>query len=284
MKKTLLAALALILSFIPVFSASASGIIPQKDKIYSDLAAMASAGLIKSVTAEYISSNAITETEAASYIYEADSNIGKASAQDAARFSAAVAEYKKRFAALQPGAAESLVVPASSKLDSLVSGVADIEKSLPDYVMGDTSRVKITGILNFKSQNLTSQGVTKFNYGSFGGSLMQVAMNYEKGDMKIGCTVDLEDKKNDPAAGTSNIGFNPTTGFIDSYDMYLKMFGWNLTGGMLWEDITQLTASQGPSDRPWLFDRDKYAGEEDTRTHWETMFRNYFQSLDYRWP
>jgi hypothetical protein len=295
LKKTIIVLAFFTLIFSPLILAADYGnIIPQNDKVYKDLAALAASGLIRSVEPGYFEVNAITYKETASYIYEADGNISgaKLSEEQIKYYRQMLDTYKKRFstsyAAVSSGSYKPEVMAVthtanSSKLDALSADIDGIEKIFPDYCMSDTSRLKITGILSAKWQDLFAAGITNFHNGAMSGSMMQVSMEDVVGDMKIGAAIDLEMKQNDPAAGTSNPSFYSTSGLLDSYDLYVKMFGWNITGGMFWEDITCLTASQGPSDRPSLFDRDQYAAESTSKDYYEMIFRNYFQSLDYRW-
>jgi hypothetical protein len=274
-----------------ILASGAGNIIPQSDGIYKALAKMASLNIIKSEKPAYFEVNAMTNREAASYIYEAGGNTfeAKLSADQSKQFSAWMKEYTKRFAtelaAIAAGTEKDAALPApgESSIEKAAAEVENLKKDLPAYVMGDGSPLKVTGIINFKYQNLFAEGITNFHNDALSGSLLQFTMERDFGDAKIGAAFDLEMKKNDPAAGTSNTSFYGTAGLLDSYDLYATLYGFNITGGMFWEDLTPFTASQGPSDRPSLFDRDKYAAESTSRDYYETMFRNYFQSLDYRW-
>ena len=291
MKKTIILAILALVSASFILPADIGSLIEQKDPVYKALSKMAFWGLIGSEKPDYFEVNAITNKEAASYIMEASGNTSQAKLADeqSKQVAAWMKEYTKRFAAelgaAAPGPAKAPTLPVQTgtAIDKAAADVENIKIDLPSYVMGDGSPLKVTGIINFKYQNLFATGITNFHNDGLGGSMMQVIMERDFGAAKIGAGLDLEMKKNDPTVGTSNTSFYGTAGLLDSYDIYASLYGFDLTGGMFWEDLTAFTASQGPSDRPSLFDRDKYASESTSKDYYETLFRNYFQTLDYRW-
>ncbi|MCE5301384.1 MAG: hypothetical protein LLG37_11015, partial [Spirochaetia bacterium] len=273
---------------IPAMAAEAENlIIPQKNPIYSDLAAYAEAGYITTTAADYFRANAITKYEAAIYIKEALSKPELAGDKQAAKKMAAYAkEYSAQLKALET--AELYAKPGSTPVpdgfEKAAARIDEIAEEMAKNSFTDSSVFKIEGNLMAKWQDYDMFGVTNQHYGAFSGTRMELDVNGSPiSGLNYSLIMSFEVPTTDPAYGTQNNSFFGAANLMDTYLLGLSMFGWSVNAGIFWEDITTFIASQGASLRPSIFERDKYAGDVRTRDYFETVFRNYFQTLDDRW-
>jgi hypothetical protein len=297
MKKAAILALFLIIITSTAFGADNELIIPQKDKIYKDLSAMAAAGMIKSVKSEYFLQNAITKYEAASYINEAATSVSATAVDNVKNFGETLKKYEKQYASEmeQNSKNSAQAVPAAEPFNPLqvITGGQDwLEKEYSQTTFTDSSPFKITGQINGKYQQIESFGIAQLNEGAMSGTELSLYTEADLTDkIKLNVNYNLEMPSDDPGFGVLDSNGSPIHMFygvnnpltMDIYTATLGIYGWIINAGFFWEDITTLIAAQGQTQRIGIFDRDKYAGEETTSAHWETIFRNYFQNRDYRW-
>lgn len=291
MKKAILQVFIYTLFSTLIFAASDSLIIPQKDKIYSDLSYLVSAGLIKSAGPEYFNTNAITKPEAASYIIEAtDSLASTVDAKAEAMLKKYAAAYAAEIGAIKNGEIKVVAAntPEPGPVEKLSEDLNWLEKEFEKTRFTDATGFKVTGIISGRWQNLEMFGITNLHRSTFGGSHIELGIESAlTSNIRINTNMTLEPPYFNPANGLSsdltNLGGADRPLWLDVYTITLDIYGVRAVTGFFWEDITSLVASQGQTERIGIFDRDIYAGEEGTKSYFERVFRNFSQNRDQRW-
>ncbi len=284
---------------VGVFAAPAAGnneeriFVSQKDALYNDLSTLAGAGLIKSKDADYFLYNPITKKQAAGFIIEARYYLGVTrpaeDAVDEKKFTKVINSCASGLQEEIKSAPAFAVVAvneseAQSRLDGVEAAISDAESARNETFFNSGSSLKIEGIISAKYTDLGAYGVCPFNHSAFTGTYMQLLISKSfSSDLSLSMYLNLEPRYNDPVIGTAYPDFFTPSNIMDNFSMSLNAGPWKISGGTIWEDITSFIASQGPSDRPWIFERDQLAADEKAKDHYETIFRNYFQSLDDRW-
>jgi hypothetical protein len=289
MKKALLLLMISLFLSSPVFCAPESIIIPQKDKIYSDLSFLSSTGLIKTVSSDYFGQNAITKPEAAAYIIEASVNLTFTADELTisilkkyeAVFSAEIDKIKNNKVEVENDERYT-----SAEMSEIQDNLAWLEKEYSFTRFTDATPVKMTGVIAARYMQLSSFGVANSNLTSMGST--NLAFYAEGGitdKIKFNTNLTFEVPQFDPAFGTDNpaLGGSLKSIWLDVYTLGFDIYGFKVTAGFFWEDISTLVVAQGQSERTGIFARDKYAGEEGTKSHYETVFRNFSQNRDQRW-
>ncbi|MFW6210760.1 MAG: hypothetical protein ACOC4H_01425, partial [bacterium] len=64
--------------------------------------------------------------------------------------------------------------------------------------------------------------------------------------------------------------------FLDRYTINLGFYGWTISTGFFWEDITPFIAKATLSERPALFEKDPYGLEETSKGRYENAFYHSF--------
>lgn len=290
-KKKMLAALFAAV-ILPVFvSASRGGplFIPQQDVLYTDLSVLSAAGLIKSENAEFFTMNPLTKQQASAYLGEARYYLGVSGTVEEGD----VKTYEKLIngGLKKTGVPVSEFAPAEEKASAAAKGTAAVEVSLASAesdlkgsLYNADSSLKIEGNINGRYTYLGALGLTSAGLSSFSGTYLQLDIKKTfTSDLSMQLYFNLEPRTNENAYGTGHVEFEQWANLMDMMNFTMNAGIWKISAGTVWEDLTALTASQGPSDRPWLFDRDKYAGDVKSKDNYEKNFRNYFQSLDDRW-
>ena len=274
-------------------------IIPQKLKTYLFLNSLYENGLITSVNKGYFSENAITSYEAASYIIEASNNSESASEKDKQLIAKLEKDFASEIKAIKNGNLEtafSVSAETPEKTSLTVSKIEEnldfAEKELKHTIFNDSSALKVTGEISGRYQELQTFGLGSIHRSSLSGtSLTLHTEGAITSNVSFYTDLRLSSPAFDPFWGTPDTILVYTFGegnsgkhlAPDIYTLSLGLYGWQITTGFFWEDITKLIASQSESERIGIFERDIYAGEEATRAHFEYIFRNYFQNRDERW-
>jgi len=277
-------------------------IVPRQDKIYNDLYIMANKGLIESVPADHFKYNPISSYEAAGYVCEALLKIAATTSKTGTKATADLAALKEYYETYKKKAAEIY-----GKTNELRAKIKEIEKMLAeadlegfketvnaaDAEMFDIEQefklttfrgvppFKVMGMLNVRWQDVESFGVSHIHHTSLGGTFMQLwTEGIVSSDVSFKLNLTFERPANEAEKNESykDIRLPEYWGtgqrFLDKYTISLNAFGWRLSSGFFWDDITPFIAKQILTERPVLFDKDPYALEETARGHYENVFLN----------
>lgn len=261
----------------------------QKDPLYADLSILAGEGLIKSRDSGYFAMNPLTKQQAAVFLGEALYYLGISGTVEEGHIKtyermigAGLEKIGLPAAAYAPG--QAIVVSSEKRTASLENLAGDIVSDLKGSLYDSDSALKIEGNINGKFNYLGALGATNVGLSSFSGTYLQLDMKKVfTSDLSMQLYFNLEPKTNENAYGTGHQELYGYANMMDMLNFNLNVSQWRISAGTIWEDLTLLTASQGPSDRPSLFDRDRYAQDERAKDFYERTFRNYFQTFDDRW-
>ena len=306
-------AIPLILIFI--FSASLfastdaeSLIIPQTDPIYHDFYLLAQSGVITSVTPDTFKTTPMSSYDAARYIVEGANNLAAASVAPGTNTQGKTAMLRKYFMIYREKAFEiynktiemrKRVQQAEKLLSNpeIEGFKAYIEEIYPETVEAGMEHEKTTyrgippfkvqGMLTARWQDVESFGVSPVHHTSLGGTFMQLwteGVITQDINFKLNLTFEKPwneaEKKLILSDGTEVMKYPEYWGtgqrFLDKYTINIGAYGWAISTGFFWEDITPFVAKSVLSNRPALFDRDHYALEETTKGHYENAFLHSF--------
>lgn len=299
MKKTILTIMTFLLLSPVVFAETENLIIPQKDSIYSDLSMLAENGLIKSVSPDYFTKNAITKYEAAAFIKEAGSFLsagavaqGDSNNRTSKMLEAYAIKYSVEISGLRNfAAAAGQDAVEADPFGQMRAELDGLERNFSATRFTDATPFKITGVIAARFMNINTFGASEVNRSSFATSNLALyagAALTDKIRMETNLTFEVpqfDPEYIDPVNAALYTSLNGVTKpvWIDVYTLTFDIYGFKVVTGFFWEDITSFIASQGQSERIGIFERDKYAGEETTKSHFETVFRNFSQNRDQRW-
>ena len=291
-------------------------IIPQTDPIYHDFYLLAQAGVITSVTPDTFKTTPMSSYDAARYIVEGANNLAATSVAPGTNTQGKTAMLRKYFDIYRKKAFEiyNKTIEMRKKVQQAeklltnpeVEGFkAYIEEIYPEAIEAGMEHEKTTyrgippfkvqGMLTARWQDVESFGVSPVHHTSLGGTFMQLwteGVITQDINFKLNLTFEkpwneAEKKlfvpvKNGTAPETyTEIMKYPEywgTGqrFLDKYTINIGAYGWAVSTGFFWEDITPFVAKSVLSNRPALFDRDQYALEETTKGHYENAFLHSF--------
>ena len=305
--------LALFLSIAMVFSVSITAsqpdftIIPATDSVYGDFAAMAEAGLIKSVDSSYFGQNPISDTDAGRFTAEAAENYAAAAkAKPAAKKTASaskIAEYYEKYkeqadranartaelvrqaAEIEAGLKSGEYQELKEAVNKLSEEIFTIEEEFKLTTFRGVPPFKVMGMIMMRWQDVEGFGQGPMHHTSLGGSFMSLwTEGIVTSDVSFKLNLTFERPANE--AEKNELSKVPEirlpeywgTGqrFLDKYTINLDLFGWRISSGFFWEDITPFIAKQILTERPVLFDRDAYALEETSMGHFENAFLHAF--------
>jgi hypothetical protein len=315
MKKSILLLLLFILiSSFASASTAAPGdenlIIPQSDKIYTDLYNLASDGYITSAAPEHFKYDPISSYEAAGYICEAILASAKKSTDEkgkkvdmdtlrkyyeiykakAADMYAKSNELNDKIKEVEAILANADISGFKAAVDDADAGIFDISEEYKLTTFRGIPPFKVMGMLQARWQDVESFGVSHIHHTSLGGTMMQLwTEGVVTPDVSFKLNLTFERPANEAEKANFNTSLNLPefwgTGqrFLDKYTINLNAFNWMLSTGFFWEDITPFVAKQILSERPVLFDRDPYALEETARGHYENLFMHSFEKRGDIW-
>jgi len=276
----------------PAFSSALDLLIPQSDKLYSDLFDMAKAGLIKSEKPEYFKQNALTKSEAASYIEEALVNSAPSASSVTSQAYSQYTEILKAYADKYADEISKISKNKSnanepdnlrSNADQMLSEMKEIEDEYKHTVFNDQPPVKISGLICARWGDIESFGLSHVRYAGPNTFLQMSIDGVPVDNVEYNLNFSLESPTNDPSYGTDGLSFYGVQRLMDVYTLSLTIYNWKVMAGFFWDNITSFIAAQAQTLRPEFFDRDIYASEEKTKDHFEGLIHNYSIHLDERW-
>jgi hypothetical protein len=308
MKKSILALVLLIISSSLIFASTAENgeeslIIPQSEKIYEDLYALANDGYITSVTADHFRYDPISSYEAAGYVCEAIINVAAKPAETkskkvdietlkkyyetyktkATEIYGKTNELRAKIKEIEAILANADINGFKETVNEASAGMFDIEQEYKLTTFRGIPPFKVMGMLNVRWQDIQSFGISKIHHTSLGGTFMQLwTEGIVSPDVSFKLNLTFERPANEAEKAASYLDTNLPefwgTGqrFLDKYTITLNLLGWRLSTGFFWDDITPFVAKQILSERPVLFDKDPYALEETARGHYENVFLHSF--------
>jgi hypothetical protein len=312
MKKSILLTCLLLLftSLIIASPREETLIVPQTDNIYNDLYLMAGKGYISSVSADHFRYNPISSYEAAKYVCEALLTIAAAPEKAKAKkmdietlrkyyetYKVKAGEIYGKTTELREKIKEVEKLLAAADLEgfrevvnSAEAEMFDIEQEYKLTTYRGVPPFKVMGMLNVRWQDVESFGSSHIHHTSLGGTFMQLwTEGIVTSDVSYKLNLTFERPANEAEKNESYKGIKTPefwgTGqrFLDKYTISLNAFGWRLSSGFFWDDITPFIAKQILTERPVLFDKDPYALEETARGHYENVFLHSFSKRGDIW-
>ncbi len=299
MKKGLVAIAVFFVFCVFLYAQTESLIISRTDSFYEDFYMMANDGLITSVEASHFKYNPISSYEAAFYVVEAAGNLLAASPKVQDNYTATLKKYyetyrKKAFeiygksvetkkklaramkAMKDPGMEEYKAYIEEASLD-----IYDIEDRYKETTYRGIPPFKVQGMLTARWQDVETFGVAPVHHTSLGGTFMQLwTEGVITNDINFKLNITFEKPWNEAEKKAGPYSFPEFWGtgqrFLDKYTINIGAYGWSLSSGFFWEDITPFIAKSILSNRPALFDRDPYALEETSMGHYENAFLHSF--------
>jgi hypothetical protein len=287
----------LSLSIIPIHAENAEDlIIPQSNPVYEDYYQMARAGMIKSVPAEQLRISPMTEYDAAGYIVEAAASYVQAGQQAVSSGMAAkikqyyaiylkkayeiygkTVEMRKKLAFIEQQLKSPDVKALDETIDAAKVDMFDIEKDFAATTFRGVAPFAVMGQLEVRWQNVNSNGISRVNQTSLGGTFMSLwTQGLITPDVMFNLNLNFERPHDEANKLTLPEYWGTGQRFLDKYTINLKAYGWQFNSGFFWEDITPFIAKSTLSERPGLFDRDPYSSEETTKGHFENAFLHSF--------
>lgn len=311
-KSLLLTCLLLLLSAAFSFASPPEEtlIVPQTDNLYNDLYIMAGKGYINSVPAEHFRYNPISTYEAAGYVTEALLTIAAATEKTKSKkidvetlrgyyetykskvgtANAKSEEFKEKIKKVEELLATADLDGFRETVNSADAELFDIQQEYKLTTYRGVPPFKVMGMLNVRWQDVESFGVSHIHHTSLGGTMMQL---WTEGvvtpdvSFKLNLTFERPANEAEKNEAYKDILLPEYWGtgqrFLDKYTISLTAFGWRLSSGFFWDDITPLVAKQILTERPVLFDKDPYALEETARGHYENVFLHSFSKRGDIW-
>ncbi len=296
MKKIAVIVAAFFVFSIPLTAEiSEDSIISRTGSIYDDFYMMASAGLIKSAEPESFRYSPMTGYDAAKYIVEAANNLYAYKGDDKSSYREKLLKYykiyrKKAFEIYNKTmemreeikkVEKILETPQVEELREVVeeagSTMIDIEKEFQKTTFRGVPPFKVMGMLNARWQDVEAFGVAPVHHTSLGGTFMQLwTEGVVNDDISFKLNLTFEKPADEAEKGDLPEYWGTGQRFLDKYTINLNAYGWTISTGFFWEDITPFVAKAILSERPALFDRDVYALEETTKGHYENAFLHAF--------
>ncbi len=312
--------LVLLLSFAVLTSCSVFAsqsdftIIPGSDPVYADFAAMAEAGIITSVDASYFSQNPISDIDAGRFIAEARQNYAAAAKakpagkkddseskiaryyeqykEQAEKANARTAEIAAKAGELEADLKTESYQELKEAINRLSSEIIEIEDEFKFTTFRGVPPFKVMGMIMMRWQDMAGFGQGPMHHTSLGGSFMSLwTEGIVTSDVSFKLNLTFERPANE--AEKNELSRVPEiqlpeywgTGqrFLDKYTINLDLFGWRISTGFFWEDITPFIAKQILTERPVLFDRDAYALESTSMGHFENAFLHAFSKRGDIW-
>jgi len=173
--------------------------------------------------------------------------------------------------------ATSDVKEFSDVIDEAAGSMFDVEKEYKYTTFRGVPPFKVMGMLNARWQDVAAFGVAPAHQTSLGGTFMQLwTEGVVNDDISFKLNITFEKPANEAEKDDLPEYWGTGQRFLDKYTINLNAYGWTISTGFFWEDITPFIAKQTLSERPSLFDKDVYALEETTKGHYENAFLHAF--------